>query len=183
LGQGFGGCVAKPGQWRVFPIWWGLGVTTFIPGESCLRYRPLYTLILAAALDNPLQFSRQLTITNFLLNLAKVAYATVLYLTLPDPTRNIVYCEVWQALTNTGPIHESWKPMVQDTTLFRVQTFPEDAFCVARRLVLVVYKIRDKSQAIDREELVKQLLTTVHEAFPSGHHCKQLDGVCYLYHC
>jgi hypothetical protein len=41
-----------------------------------------------------------------------------------------------------------------------VQTFPEDAFCVACRLVLVVYKIRDKSQAIDREELVKQLLTT-----------------------
>jgi hypothetical protein len=56
----------------------------FTPGESCLRYRPLYTLILAAALGNPLQFSRQLTITNFLLNLAKVAYATVLYLTLPD---------------------------------------------------------------------------------------------------
>jgi hypothetical protein len=27
LGQGFGGCVAKPGQWCVFPIWWGLGVT------------------------------------------------------------------------------------------------------------------------------------------------------------
>jgi hypothetical protein len=30
LGQGFGGCVAKPGQWCVFPIWWQLGVTTTI---------------------------------------------------------------------------------------------------------------------------------------------------------
>lgn len=76
------------------------------------------------------------------------------------PTRNVVYGEVWQALTNTGPIHESWRLMVQGTTLFPVQTFPADAFCVARSLVLVVYKIQKDSQPVDREQRVKQLLTT-----------------------
>ena len=76
-----------------------------------------------------------------------------------SPTRNIVYCEVWQALTNTGPIHESWKPMVQGTTLFPKRTFPVDAFYVARRLILIVYQMRHASQPVDREKLVKQLLT------------------------
>ena len=28
LGQGFGGCTAEPGLWRIFLIWWGLHVTT-----------------------------------------------------------------------------------------------------------------------------------------------------------
>jgi len=49
--------------------------------------------------------------------------------------------------------------MVQGTSLFPEQSFPEDAFYVARRLVLTVYKIQDASQAFDRAKLVKQVLS------------------------
>lgn len=75
------------------------------------------------------------------------------------PARHLVYCEIWQALTNTGPIYEGWRPMVEGTALFPERTFPEDAFYTARRLVLVYYGIRDASQPVARETLVKMLLS------------------------
>ncbi|KAH9988507.1 hypothetical protein BJV77DRAFT_964401 [Russula vinacea] len=75
------------------------------------------------------------------------------------PSRHTVHCEVWHALSNTGPIHESWRPMVQGTSLFPERTFPEDALYVARRLVLTIYKLKDTSQSSDRAELVKNVMT------------------------
>jgi hypothetical protein len=57
------------------------------------------------------------------------------------PSRHLVYCKIWHALTHTGPISERWRPMVQGTTLFPDRAFPEDAFYMARRLVLIHYKI------------------------------------------
>ena len=75
------------------------------------------------------------------------------------PARHLVYCEIWHALTNTGPIYEGWRPMVQGTTLFPERAFPEDAFYMARRLVLIHYRIRDASRPVDRATLVKNILS------------------------
>jgi hypothetical protein len=74
------------------------------------------------------------------------------------PGRHAVHCEVWHALTKVGPIHEPWRPMVQGTSLFPERTFPDDAFYVARRQVLIAYKVRDASQPFDRANLVKRVL-------------------------
>ena len=73
--------------------------------------------------------------------------------------RNVVSSEIWHALTRTGPTQESWRLMVQGTALFPATTFPEDAFQVARRLVLTHYKFQEASRA-GRAQLVQHLLST-----------------------
>ncbi|KAI9444417.1 hypothetical protein BJY52DRAFT_1194328 [Lactarius psammicola] len=82
-------------------------------------------------------------------------------LTGDKPARHLVYCEIWHALTGTGPIHEGWRMMVQGTALFPDQTFLEDALNVARQSVLVQYGVLDASGSAEREELVKNLLSKV----------------------
>jgi hypothetical protein len=74
------------------------------------------------------------------------------------PARHSTICEVWHALIKTGPIHESWRPMVQGTALFPERTYPEDAFCVARMQVLVTYKVRDDPRPSGRAKVVKRVL-------------------------
>jgi len=75
------------------------------------------------------------------------------------PVRNMIYCEVWQAMIDAGPVNESWRAMVLGTVLFPVPTFREDAFCAARRLVLTFYKIHHTTQGIDRVNLVQSVLS------------------------
>lgn len=74
--------------------------------------------------------------------------------------RHIVCSEMWQALTSTGPIHESWRLMVEGTLLFPGTRFPEDAFYVARRLVLTLYGIQDERLPANREKMIEGLLST-----------------------
>jgi hypothetical protein len=65
------------------------------------------------------------------------------------PVRHIVHCEVWHALTHTGPIHDFWRQMVEGTSLFPKRNFPEEAFCMARRLVLMAYQVQDAPHPLD----------------------------------
>jgi hypothetical protein len=75
------------------------------------------------------------------------------------PVRNVVCCEIWQALIDVGPVNESWRAMVSGTVFFPVPTFREDALCAARRLVLMFYKIHNTDRAIDRVNLVQSVLS------------------------
>ncbi|KAI9447330.1 hypothetical protein BJY52DRAFT_1228303 [Lactarius psammicola] len=80
-------------------------------------------------------------------------------LTRDKPTHHLVYCEIWHALTGTGPIHKGWRMMmVQGTALFPDQTFLEDALNMACQSVLVQYGVLDASGSAEWEELVKNLL-------------------------
>jgi hypothetical protein len=72
------------------------------------------------------------------------------------PAHHIVHCEVWHALTHMGPIHNFWRQMVE---LFPKRNVPEEAFCMARRLVLMAYQVRDAPHPLDRAKIVKPLLS------------------------
>lgn len=74
------------------------------------------------------------------------------------PARHMVYCEIWHALTCTGHINVGWKTMVQGTAIFPDQVFPEDAFHMARRSILIHYQILHTSQSAKRVEQIEKLL-------------------------
>lgn len=75
------------------------------------------------------------------------------------PFRHLTACEIWQSLIKSAPIHDAWRYMVSGTVFFPTTTFPELAFQVARKSVLVLYGVAESDGLEDRKKLVQGIIT------------------------